>query len=56
MPEINFDVSPITIDRLFVVKARQGKHELTGNQFAAELLEEELKRLCPNPYQNEKEN
>lgn len=50
MPEIRFDVSPITIDRLFEVKKMEGRASLTGNEFAAELLERELERLCPNPY------
>lgn len=34
-------------DRLFSVKAAQGKNDLTGNEFARELLEKELHRLHP---------
>lgn len=34
-------------DRLFSVKAAQGKSDLSGNEFARELLEKELYRLHP---------
>ena len=33
--------------RLFSVKAKQDKNNLTGNDFARELLEKELHRLHP---------
>lgn len=48
MPEIKFDVSMDTIDRLFILKEQQGKRNLTGNEFAAELLEELLRERVPN--------
>jgi hypothetical protein len=47
MPEIKFYVSADTIDRLFALKEKQGKHDLTGNEFAAELLEEVLREKQP---------
>ncbi len=34
-------------DRLFSIKAAQGKNDLSGNEFAKELLESELHRLHP---------
>ena len=48
MPEIKFDVSGDTIDRLFILKEQQGKRNLTGNEFAAELLEEVLRERVPH--------
>lgn len=47
MYEIKFNVSEETLDRLFELKKREGKHSLTGNEFAAELLEEVLKERQP---------
>ena len=34
-------------DRLYAIKKLQGKEDLTGNQFAEELLTRELHRLFP---------
>lgn len=34
-------------DRLFEIKKQQGKTDLTGNEFARELLESQLHRLHP---------
>lgn len=48
MPEIKFDVSVKTLDRLFILKEQQGKRNLTGNEFAAELLEELLRERVPS--------
>ena len=42
-----FGLSVEDTDRLFSVKDAQGKHNLTGNGFARELLEKELHRLHP---------
>lgn len=47
MYEIKFFVSENTLDRLFALKEREGKHNLTGNEFAAELLEEILRERQP---------
>lgn len=47
MYEIKFTVTEDTLDRLFELKKREGKHNLTGNEFAAELLEEVLRERQP---------
>lgn len=47
MPQFEFWLGCEDTDRLFSVKAAQGKNELTGNEFARELLEKELYRLHP---------
>lgn len=47
MYEIKFTVTKETLDRLFELKKREGKHNLTGNEFAAELLEEVLSERQP---------
>lgn len=47
MYEINFLIDENTLDRLFALKEREGKHNLTGNEFAAELLEEILRERQP---------
>ena len=43
MFEINFFIDENTLDRLFALKERECKHNLTGIEFAAELLEELLR-------------
>lgn len=47
MVELNFYISDEDMERLFLIKDIQGKHNLTGNDFARELLENELYRLFP---------
>lgn len=47
MPMFEFWLEIEDTDRLFSVKATQGKNNLTGNEFARELLERELHRLHP---------
>lgn len=47
MPMFEFWLGNEDTDRLFSVKATQGKNDLTGNEFARELLEKELHRLHP---------
>lgn len=47
MPELTFDISMEDMDRLFAIKDIEGKHNLTGNQFAAEVLVQELRRRFP---------
>lgn len=42
-----FNLSNDDTDRLFAIKESQGKDQLTGNDFARELLEKELHRLHP---------
>ncbi|EHG33206.1 hypothetical protein [Enterocloster clostridioformis] len=47
MPMFEFWLGVEDTDRLFSVKATRGKNNLTGNEFARELLERELHRLHP---------
>lgn len=47
MPTFEFYLSSNDTDRLFAIKKRQGKDNMTGNEFAKELLEKELHRLHP---------
>lgn len=47
MVELNFSISREDMERLFLIKDIEGKHNLTGNDFARELLEHELYRLFP---------
>lgn len=54
MREITFYLSETDIDRLFAIKELQGRDDLTGNDFARQLLEGELYRLFPaTPKYNE---
>ena len=50
MVELNFYISDEDMERLFLIKDIQGKHSLTGNDFARELLERELYRLFRLPH------
>ncbi|MCD7711989.1 MAG: hypothetical protein LUJ25_04595 [Firmicutes bacterium] len=34
-------------ERLFYAKEKAGKNDLTGNEYAKEILHRELYRLCP---------
>ena len=45
MTEFTFYLSDADTERLFVIKELQGLDDLTGNEFARKLLEEELYRL-----------
>lgn len=47
MPDINFYLTNSAMDRLFAIKKLQGKDDMTGNEFAAQMLEDELYRLFP---------
>lgn len=47
MPMFEFWLGKEDTDRLFSIKAAQGKNDLTGNDFARQLLEKELYRLHP---------
>ena len=47
MPTLEFYISNENLDRLFAIKKQQGKDDLTGNEFAKELLEKELYKLHP---------
>lgn len=45
--KIEFYLSDNDMDRLFAIKEDQGKNNLSGNEFAKELLEVSLHRLHP---------
>lgn len=47
MTEFNFYLSSEDTDRVFAIKKLQGRNDLTGNEFARLLLEDELYRLFP---------
>ena len=47
MTEFNFYLSSEDTDRVFAIKKLQGRDDLTGNEFARLLLENELYRLFP---------
>lgn len=47
MAELNIYLSSDDIDRLFALKDEAGKYNLTGNDYARELLEGLLHRLHP---------
>lgn len=47
MTEFNFYLSEADTERLFAIKELQGLDDLTGNEFARLLLENELYRLFP---------
>lgn len=47
MVRFEFWLSSEDTDRLFAVKQEEGFHDLTGNEFAKELLKRELHRLHP---------
>lgn len=47
MPELNFIISQNDMSRLFALKDLEGRHNLNGNEYAAELLQRELRRLFP---------
>lgn len=46
--KFEFYLSDEDTERLFAVKEDKGKTELTGNEYARELLERELHRLHPS--------
>lgn len=47
MVEFSFYLSEEDTDRLFAIKELQGKNDLTGDEFACRLLEDELYRQFP---------
>lgn len=47
MTEFSFYLSEDDTARLFAIKEQQGLDDLTGNQFARQLLEQQLYNLCP---------
>lgn len=47
MAMLEFYLSDTDLDRIFAIKELQGKNNLTGNEFAAELLHNTLVNLFP---------
>lgn len=47
MPMFEFYLSDDDFDRLYAIKKIRGKNDLTGNEFAAELLSSRLYSLFP---------
>lgn len=47
MPDFNFWLSNEYTDRLFALKEEEGRDDLTGNEYARELLEKYLRTLHP---------
>lgn len=47
MPKFEFYLSNEDFDRLFALKKKAGKDDMTGNEYAKELLVKELHRLQP---------
>ena len=47
MVKFEFYLGDSDFDRLFAIKAFEGEDDLTGNEFAAKLLERELFRRFP---------
>lgn len=45
--KFEFYLSSEDTERLFCLKNKTGKNDLTGNEYARQLLERELYRLCP---------
>ena len=47
MTEFNFYLSDEDFNRLYAIKEIRGRQDLTGNEFARQLLEAELHRQFP---------
>lgn len=50
-----FYISDEDMDRLWALKEKEGKDELTGNEYAALLLERTLNRLHPEKVKIEED-
>lgn len=53
--KLEFYLSDEDMERLWAVKEKQGKDEMTGNEFAKELLESTLYQLHPRKVVSEDE-
>ena len=49
MPQLDIYLNNEDMDRLFVIKALAGRYDQTGNQFATDLLTQQLHQLFPEP-------
>lgn len=47
MVKLEFYITDEDFDRLYSIKKKQGKDDLSGNEFAKELLSDKLYALCP---------
>ena len=50
-----FYISDEDMDRLWAIKAKEGKDELTGNEYARLLLERTINRLHPEQVKIEED-
>lgn len=53
--KLEFYISEENMERLWAIKEAQGRNDLTGNEFARELLESVLCQLHPDKVENEDE-
>ena len=53
--KLEFYISDEDMDRLWAIKEKQGKDDMTGNQFAKELLASKLHELHPRKVESEDE-
>ena len=49
MTEFTFYLSDSDTDRLWALKEESGEHSLTGNEYAARILTQALRKLHPEP-------
>lgn len=54
--KFEFYLADDDFNRLYAIKRKQGKDDLTGNEFARELLEAELYRLHPSVPRDEEDD
>ena len=55
MAQFEFWLSAEDTDRVFALKAEAGKADMTGNDFARELLEKTLHKLHPETVRHDEE-
>ena len=55
MVEIKFNILEEDMDRLWALKEKRGENDMTGNQFAKELLVETLHKLQPKVHKEDVE-
>lgn len=53
--KLEFYISEENMERLWAIKEAQGRNDLTGNEFAQELLESVLYQRHPDKVENEDE-
>ena len=55
MTEFNFYLNDSDVDRLWALKEEAGEKNLTGNEYAAQLLSQALRQLHPEPVRYDEE-